>query len=184
MAKFEALIKDVDRLYSAVYNGAKRSAERVVEELQQEGPSWTGIFSNSWQITEGNTTASGNGIEGEPRKVLLPSLPTAARKFTSANVIVFSILNTADHRELALDKVEGVFRRPSPLPKTELGKRKFYEVNEGRVNPSKRWNVGGGSPSSSSSRTADQDWYSAYVRGGSIQRIIRSELSTAVRKLA
>lgn len=183
MAKFEALIEDVGRFYSSVYNGAKRSAERVVGDLQQAGPSWTGVFSNSWQISEGQTTVSGNGAAGEPRKLTFPALPATQRKFTSTSTVVFSIVNTANYRELALDKEEGIFRRPSPLPKTELGRRKFYEVNEGRVDPSKRWDVGGGNPESSSSRTAAQDWYSDYVNSGNIQRIIKSELSTAVRRL-
>jgi hypothetical protein len=184
VTKFEALIQDVERFYSSAYNGAKRSAERVVYELQQEGPSWTGVFSNSWQISEGQTTVSGNGVIGEPRKLTFPTLPTTPRKFVSTDAVVFSIVNTANYRELALDKEEGIFRRPSPLPKTELGRRKFYEVNEGRIDPSKRWDIGGGNPTSSSSRTAAQDWYSNYVNSGNIQRIIKSELSTAVRRLA
>ena len=184
MAKFEALVKDIGSFYSSVYDGAKRSAERVVGDLQQKGPSWTGVFSNSWQISEGQTTVSGNGVKGEPKQLTFPSLPTTPRKFVSTDVIVFSIVNTAQHRELALDKEEGIFKRPSPLPQTELGRRKFYEVNEGRINPSMRWDVGGGNPESASSRTAAQDWYSDYVNSGNIQRIIKSELSVVVRRLA
>lgn len=184
MAKLEALIKDVDRFYSSVYNGVKRSAERVVSDLQQEGPSWTGNFSNSWQISEGGKTVSGNGRAGEPVPLTFPERVTSSRKFGKTDIIVFSILNTSGYKDLAMDKAEGVFRRPSPLPQTELGRRKFYEVNEGRVNPSKRWDVGGGNPNSSSSRTATRDWYTTYINSGKIQRIIKTELSTSVQRLA
>jgi hypothetical protein len=183
MAKLEALIKDVDRFYSSVYNGVKRSAEQVVHDLQQEGPSWTGTFSNSWQISEGQKTVSGNGKTGEPIKLTFPEMAASSRRFRTNDLVVFSILNTAKHRDLAMDKAEGTFRRPSPLPQTELGRRKFYEVNEGRVNPSKRWNVGGGNPNSASSRTAVPDWYSAYIGSGRIQRIIKTELSVSVQRL-
>jgi len=182
MTKFEALINDVNSFYSSVYNGAKRTAETVVTDLQQAGPSWTGQFSNSWQITEGSKEVRGNGQSGEPRALNFPELPASSRKFTPQDVVVFSIYNYSEHRNLALDMEEGVFVRPSDLPQTELGKRKFFEVNEGRVNPSKRWQVGGGNPQSKSSRTAKPDWYLDYVSSGNIQRILKRELRTNVSR--
>lgn len=185
MAKLEALIKDADRFYASVYNGVKRSAEKVVDELQQAGPSWTGKFSNSWEIREGQKTVSGGGVQGEPKQLTFPPLAvTNTRLFKSTDSIVFSIFNTSSYRDLALDKKEGTFRRPTALPQTELGQRKFFEVNQGRVNPSKRWEVGGGSLKSSSSRTANQDWYSDYISSGKIQRILKNELDSSVRRLA
>lgn len=186
MAKFEALIEDIGRFYSSVYNGAKRSAERVVSDLQQEGPSWTGRFSNSWQISEGRTRVSGNGQAGEPIPLQFPTAPTAgSRQFTKNDVIVFSILNTSPYKDLAMDKIEGVFERPkdAPVPQTQLGLSKWDPVNQGRRPNSKRGQTGGGSTNSSSSRTAILDWYTNYVDSGRIQRVIQTELSTAVQRL-
>lgn len=186
MAKFEALINDVGRFYTSVYNGAKRSAERVVDELQQEGPSWTGRFSNSWQISEGRTRVSGDGQPGEPRPLQFPAAPTGGpRQFTKSDVIVFSILNVSPYRDLAMDKIEGVFERPkdAQIPQTQLGLSKWDPVDQGRKPNSKRGQTGGGNPNSSSSRTAILDWYTNYVDSGKIQRVIQTELSASVQRL-
>jgi hypothetical protein len=186
MTKFEALINDVNKFYSSVYNGAKRSAERVVEDLQQKGPSWTGRFSNSWQITEGGTTVTSTGQPGEPQPVNFPVLPASkARKFTQQDVVLFSIFNGSQYRDLAMDKVEGVFERPknAPIPQTQLGLSKWDPVQQGRKQSTRRGDIGGGDGSGSSSRTAMLDWYPNYVNSGKIQRIITSELSVAVQRL-
>jgi hypothetical protein len=44
-------LEELDRVFATtLFNGPKAAAERVVRDLQQAGPSWTGKFSNSWQI--------------------------------------------------------------------------------------------------------------------------------------
>ena len=186
MAKFDELISDIDKLYAVVYNGAKRSAERVVDDLQQAGPNWTGKFSNSWEITEGTKRAYGGGKEGDPVPLRLPSLSVNNRKITKQDTIVFSILNTSPHKDLAMDKIEGVFERPkdAPVPKTQLGRSKYDPETTGRRSNTKRGQTGGGAPGATSSRTADLDWYTTYLDSGKIQSIIRSELDVNVRRLA
>jgi hypothetical protein len=185
MAKFEALITDVDKFYASIYNNAKRAAEKVVSDLQQEGPSWTGTFSNSWEISEGNKRVAGDKQAGEPRQLTFPALQPSRRTFKSTDVITFSILNTSPHKDLAMDKIEGVFNRPkdAPIPQTQLGLKKWDPVNEGRRTDTKRGQTGGGNPASSSSRTAPLDWYSTYLGSGKIQKAIQNELGTAVRRL-
>lgn len=184
MAKFEALINDVGRFYTSVYNGAKRSAERVVDELQQEGPSWTGRFSNSWQISEGRTRVSGDGQPGEPRPLHFPAAPAGgSRLFTKNDVVVFSISNSSAHSDLARDLVTGSFFRPTEQPQTQLGLRKWERINEGRNRNVLRGQIGGGKPGNGSSRTADLDWYTTYVNSGKIQRVIQTELSASVQRL-
>lgn len=185
MAKFEALLRDTDRFYASVYNGAKRSAERVVADLQQEGPSWTGRFSNSWQISEGDTTVKGTNSPGEPQQLKFPVLRAdSAKLFTKDDVVVFSILNTSPHKDLAMDKVEGKFERPTDKPQTQLGLSKWLEQAGGRAGTVKRYQLGGGNPLSKSSRTAVQDWYTGYVGSRRIQQIIRAELNTSVQRLS
>ena len=52
------VFKDIGKMFQKIDQdvaslallGAIKSAERAVSELQQEGPSWTGKFSNSWEI--------------------------------------------------------------------------------------------------------------------------------------
>lgn len=185
MAKFETLITDVDKFYASVYNGAKRATERVVSDLQQEGPSWTGTFSNSWEIAEGTKRVAGDKQPGEPRQLVFPALQPSRRMFKNTDAITFSILNTSPYKDLATDKIEGVFNRPkdAPVPQTQLGLKKWDPVAEGRRANTKRGQTGGGNPEGSSSRTAPLDWYSTYIGSGKIQKAIQNELGTAVRRL-
>jgi hypothetical protein len=184
MATFEALIQDLDtKVYAAVYNAAKQATQSVVADLQQAGPSWSGKFSNSWEIKEGNVSVSGNGVPGEPVAVIFPGLSRSTRKAQRTDVIVFKITNTSPYKDLAMDKVEGSFTRPTKLPQTSLGRSKFDEILQGRTSSSQRGNIGGGS-AGVSSRTANLDWYSDYVSSGRIERIIKTQLSSLVRRTA
>ena len=56
MAKgqFDKFQKKIDRYTTSVLNGQLTGAEEVVKLLQFRGPSWTGRYSNSWQIRVGN----------------------------------------------------------------------------------------------------------------------------------
>ena len=73
---FHKMAEDLDMVgASAVVNGPLASARRVISELQQEGPSWTGRFSNSWKIeTLDGRSYGGDGQQGEPRSVKIPLL--------------------------------------------------------------------------------------------------------------
>ena len=69
------LLDELDRIAATtIYNGPKRAAERIVAELQQAGPSWTGKFSNSWQIQTPTRLVKGTGQPGEPKPLSTPSL--------------------------------------------------------------------------------------------------------------
>lgn len=187
----KSLGEELDRLASSLtLLGPTVAAERIVRELQQEGPSWTGKFSNSWQI-EGpqGQTVKGDGQPGEPRPVEFTSGPFTGRQAVATifrtgllkDKIIFRVSNFSSYAAQATDEEVGTFLRPTALPQTELGKSKFFEVNEGRVNPSKRWDVGGGNPESSSSRTAKQDWLANYAGGGRLNKAVQISMDAALR---
>ena len=73
---FWELAKDLDMVgASTVTVGPLRAAQRVIRELQEEGPSWTGQFSNSWQVeTLDGRSFKGDGGRGEPRRINIPLL--------------------------------------------------------------------------------------------------------------
>jgi hypothetical protein len=185
------ILEELDRVAGSLTNiGPVLAAERVVRELQQTGPSWTGKFSNSWQIVgPQGQTVKGDGLPGEPRPIEFGSAPFTGRQALSVlgrrvfttDKIVFKISNFSSYAAEATDEVKGVFIRPTPLPQTALGRSKFYEVNQGRVNPSERWDVGGGKPDSSSSRTADQDWLANYAGGGHLPKAVQIAMDAAFR---
>lgn len=73
MAKnpLQKLAEELDRIGSSlVISGPTRVAKRTIKELQEEGPSWTGRFSNSYQIeTPDGRIYKGDGSPGEPRPI-------------------------------------------------------------------------------------------------------------------
>jgi hypothetical protein len=182
MATFNALIEDIDKkFFASVYNAVKTTGQEVIAELQQRGPSWTGRFSNSWELAEGNIAVSGNRAQGEPLAVLFPKAAPSLRKFTGNAEVVFRITNISPqpYKDLALDKIEGQFEHITPEPLTALGLSKYEEFTQGRSFSSRRGAAGTGGPGLSS-RTAALDWYSDYLSGGYIPRIIKTQLSAIV----
>ena len=69
------LKKEVSRWTATVLNkGVLPSAEDLVRELQFKGPSWTGRYSNSWQIQVGNEKSTGTRRPGEPKPIKAPKI--------------------------------------------------------------------------------------------------------------
>lgn len=182
--------EEIDRIAaSATLIGPITAAERVVRELQQAGPSWTGRFSNSWQI-EGpqGQTVKGDGQPGEPRPVEFTSAPftgpqaaaTLLRIKLLKDKVVFKISNTSKYADVATDEREAVFIRPTPEPLTQLGRSKYFEGDKPRQGQTYRWDVGSKAVVGPSSRTAEQDWLPNYVSSG-LNRAIQISMDAALR---
>jgi len=185
--------QEIDRIAaSALLVGPTVAAERIVKELQQAGPSWTGRFSNSWQI-EGpqGQTVRGDGRPGEPRPVEFTTAPftgpqaaaTLFRTTVLKDKIVFKISNYSDYADTATDFVEGTFRRPTPEPLTQLGKSKFFEGNKPREGNTFRWDVGSRAVIGPSSRTAEQDWLPNYASAG-LNRAVQISMDAVLNRRA
>lgn len=184
--EFPKFLEEVNRVFgTSVFNGARAAAERTVRELQQEGPSWSGQFSNSWQIQTPSRTVKGDGGTGEPRPINAPTVTTqeAARSIGSTNKIVFKISNFSPYAAEATDQVEATFRRPTPLPQTQLGRSKWEVSDTGRVNPGLRGRIGGGSANGEASRTAPLDWFPTYVQGGNLDKAVKIEMDAVFNTL-
>ena len=68
-------LRDLDRIAgTTIANGQRAAAERVVREMQKAGPSWSGEFSNSWEIRTASRTVRGTGSAGEPQPIRAPSV--------------------------------------------------------------------------------------------------------------
>ena len=187
------LKKEVSRWTATVLNkGVLPSAEDLVRELQFKGPSWTGRYSNSWQIEVAGVKSTGTRNPGEPKPVKSPKIKLAdARKNrVSKNEIKLEIRNLARSRGYAQDEKEGRFRRGKAgtkkigvEPKTKLGKRpeKFDQTTTGRV-IGLRGDIGGGKPGIISSRTAKLDWFKTFQKAGELERIIKIEVDKNNRR--
>ena len=182
--------QEIDRIAaSALLIGPITAAERVVRELQQAGPSWTGKFSNSWQI-EGpqGQSVKGDGGPGEPRPITFTTAPftgpQAAATLLRTNVlkdkVVFRISNFSGYADVATDFAQGVFKRPTPEPLTQLGRSKFFQGNKPREGNTFRWDVGSEALIGPSSRTADQDWLPTYASAG-LNKAVQIAMDAALR---
>ena len=184
---FHKLVKDLDLVgASAVVNGPLASARRAISELQQEGPSWTGSFSNSWQVkTLDGRSYSGDGQPGEPRSVKIPLLTgrQAFKTVFNKDKVVYTISNFYPWAGQATDLIEDDFSRPTPQPETQLGLSKWERSEQRR--PSRRhprYDIFGGG-TGDASRTASKDWFTKYVTGGRLDKAITIEMDNTLRRL-
>jgi hypothetical protein len=180
-------LDELDRIAATtIYNGPKRAAERLVSELQQAGPSWTGRFSNSWQIQTPTRLVKGAGQPGEPKSLTTPSLRgrEVTRSFATKDSVIFTISNFSPHVLEAIDAVEHdrtYWKRITPEPTTQLGLSK-WEVSGSRADVSYRGQIGGGGKKgSTSSRTAPLDWFATYA-SAQLDRAIQIEMDSAINR--
>jgi hypothetical protein len=184
--------KELDRVAaSAVLIGPIAAAERIVREVQQAGPSWTGKFSNSWQI-EGpqGQSVKGDGQPGEPRPVQFTTAPFTGRQAAATlfrttvlkDKVVFKVSNFSTYAAEATDEVQSTFIRPkdAPVPQTQLGLSKWEQQTTTRLRNTYRGQTGGGRPNGSASRTAPLDWLATYASAG-LNRAIKIEMDAALR---
>ena len=190
------LAKEVNRYTATVLNkGVLPGVEEVVKELQHLGPSWTGRYSNSWQIIVGREKSTGTRSPGNPKPVKAPKMNVKSIRAgrVSRDEINIEIRNIAESKEYAEDIKQGRFRRGlvkgkggikdiGSKPRTAKGKSKFQEVGGGRGGLTMRGEIGGGRPEFLSSRTAELDWLPKYLRGGSLQQTIKLELNKSIKK--
>jgi len=178
-------LKELDRWAASVaYTGPLNAAQETVSNLQKKGPVWTGEYSNSWQITGAGRTSSGTKQSGAPTKIKVPRLSgkSVTRALLGKDRVSFSIANTADHKGYAEDKVPGRFKRFTPVPIADG--RKWVQTNSGRrQGESLRYEIGGGSEKSVSSRTAPVDWLLKFERGGELDKTVKIELDRAIQKV-
>lgn len=182
------LVRQLDEVAATtVYNGPKACAERVVRELQNAGPNWSGRFSNSWSIATPSRTAEGDGGPGEPRPIYTPAITgrEAVASFLTKNSVVFRISNTSPHALEAIDAVQHSrnywARRRTATPETQLGMRKWETFNEARQNTSYRGQTAGGGEGEST-RTAPLDWFSTYA-SANLGRAVQIEMDSAMSRL-
>jgi len=174
------LINELERVYGVlIYESPVKAAERVVTELQQEGPIWTGEYANSWQIEAAGTVVKGNGQGGSPRPLKMPKLTTKQKRSLRTNKVIIS--NFSEKAGYAQDETPGRFRRFTPTPLAQGGK--WVQTGSGRKEGEVlRPDIGGGSEKSVSSRTADLDWYPTYLNSGKLSKAITVETDKALKK--
>jgi len=177
-------------------NGVVRGAEDIVKGLQNAGPSWTGRYSNSWQIEIAGVQRKGTQREGMPKPIEFPDFTEKDVKqlMSEKNVIEYEIRNLSRRAEYAEDKKLGRFRtgqfnKPrrkfvTDQPKTAKGRaaiQSFSNLNQGRLQEDLRGSLGGRSGGYSRA-TAPLDWLPTYLNGGKLKQTIDLAVKKATRK--
>ena len=198
MARADKELSDLQRqikqhAVDILQKGVIPGAEDVIKELQFHGPSWTGVYSNSWQIEIAGQKGTGTRRGGEPKPVKGPKLTLAQvrRAASSSGQVDLEIRNLRQKRikGYAEDTIEGRFTRGEKggkkigqEPRTQKGRDSLIPLNDGRLTEGFRGDLGGGKPSGFSSATAELDWLPTYLSGGSLKQTLDLAINRAVKQ--
>ena len=185
--------KRITRYTANRLNGALVGAEGAVKLLQFEGPSWTGRYSNSWQIRVGNRKSTGTRNPGNPKPIKAPKMNVKTiREAQKKGFIEVEISNLARSAPYAEDRKLGRFRRGRAgtkvignEPRTALGKSKFKQSGSGRKSRlTMRKDIGGGTPGVLSGTTAQPnvDWLKTTLKGGKLKQLLKLEFKKGKSK--
>ena len=174
-------IENIDKTIAAFFlSGAQGAAMQVVDDLQERGPSWTGKFSNSWQIetrTPGlewrGTMQAGEPVSpfqdgsGGPKVTMRDARDVLEKGKVAFRVSNVSPVNNSgqQYAEFATDRKEGVFsgKWAGSEPQTQKGRANWESANTKRKIPDMRGNIGSGTEEGFSSRTAEEDRFDRYI---------------------
>ena len=162
--------------------GVAQSAQGVVKELQELGPSWSGEFANSWEIASESKVTSGTGAPGAPQRLLAPIL--TPNQYKQKPEIKYFIANKAPHADYALDIREGRFFPPDSQPErnSAAASGKLIRTGSRPSGDHKRGDLSGNGAGQGTS-SAELDWYTTYVRGGKIDKAISLYMDQALRNV-
>ena len=180
--------RDMNKLkILTTYSGPARAAEKIVTKLQEKGPAWTGLYSNSWQIEILNKKSTGTRRRGEAKPIKSPKIHGNSLKANKS--VKCSIVNLARSRGYAQDERLGRFRRGKAgnknigdRPFTQQGQTNLRFEDTSRLNPGYRGDIGG-TPGGFSSATAELDWFPKYTDGGRFKADVALEVNNAIKKV-
>lgn len=135
---------------------AQEAAELIVEELQDDGPAWTGEFRNNWVIVTGTgkrIPATKETSYKKPERMnpsIEPRKTITAPKFKGKKDNGYTIGNVMKYRDIALDLDPGKWRTQP----TENGPKR---------------------------NTAPEDWYINFVQGGKMRQILEAATLKAAK---
>ena len=162
-------------LLEQVNEAAREATVRVMNDLAEKGPEWSGDFKNSWMAIPAGKGASGS--TGGEYPYTLDDVPKLSTNLAEMRrVTKFRIENRQPYAPYALDLEEGVFRgdRKGNFP---IGK---VVAKGSRPTPGKRGNVKGGMGEATS--TAEKDWYRNYLKGGAMKKAIVEGVTAGLTK--
>jgi len=176
--KLIARIKVVSETVS--YTAPARASEKVTDSLQQLGPRWTGLFSNSWfiQSKDYGLIGDGTGQPGNPRPIRIAGSPprSKVKQVIASGSSTFSIINDIYYSQEAIDAVPYTpesFDQSEPLKQAKSGFRE-----PGGTRGMKNLDKNG-----PNRQTAQLDWFPKYAAGGKMQKDVETTFANIFNKL-
>jgi len=172
-AKQRAFAKDLERdARRKLARGIQEFAIRSMNNLAEAGPAWTGEFSQSWVFTaEGGSAQSPTaGAKIGIGKYNRNDVPVRqVEQYLKQGRSRFQLVNTSEHAAIAIDEQESMFAPPPDQPDPVKIPVKF---GTGRPDQEHlRWQLGNREGEEITSQiTAEQDWFTTYLKGGQLQR--------------
>jgi hypothetical protein len=142
-----------------------------MNELAQKGPAWSGEFSASWGFAPKGAAPDTPGTTGQVYRYTKNDVNLyTVERYLKNGTTDFSITNTSEHANEAIDGTKAIFTRPPWGPVKE----ESLELGTGREQPSLRYEIGanfdGRLKDAPAARTAEPDWYVTYLLGGGLQK--------------
>ena len=167
IGKFKNVVKNfTDQEKKDLNKGFREAALKVMNDLAEISPEWSGNFKNSWVATPVNGKSVAKSGSYRYKLSDIPRLSIKEDQFFKATK--FEISNTSKYADFAMDLVPGRFfipkEKPNPNGKVEKsGKRDITK-------DTKRGKISGGD--GKARITAPLDWYTNYLKGGGLQKSI------------
>jgi hypothetical protein len=166
MAKPKSWDKISIRTKQRVERRVRGAAVRIMNDLAERGPNWSGVFRDSWEAVP-LVAASGGSFTGFPYNASsVPRLAITNRDLRSSSLKVYDIVNGTDYALIAMDLEPGDFWA-ADNPKGEIvlrGERQSDQI---------RGHIAEGEGNNRA--TAERDWYANYIYGGGLEKAMRDD---------
>jgi hypothetical protein len=145
----------------------RRSAVRIMNDLAEAGPNWSGVFRDSWEAVP-EVSATGGAFTGYPYNgSSVPRLTLNDQDLRSPTIVAYSIVNATDYAPIAMDLEPGDFWAKDQ-PKGDIVLKGVREDDQirGHIDTSEP---------GSNRATAERDWYRTYCEGGGLEKAMRED---------
>lgn len=168
-----------DNIRNKMNVAARQAATKIMNDLAEKGPAYSGEFRDSWRALAVDGGSGGGNQGSYPYKISdVPNLKITRKSME--RVKVFEIVNTSPYALYAMDIIPGRWITPEGVaPKGGIEFGIVYGKRYGRF----RGEVKKDGEAMRVS-TAEKDWYTNYVNGGEMSDAVKRILKFTIQSSA
>ena len=173
--------KDLRRTVARMVQGA---AIEICNDLVKAGPIWSGRFASSWYM-ENIGNIGGSRVSWSIYKYSAKDFRvTSIEKALKSGITDFSIINTSDHAQIAIDGQTSIYQHPNSNDPLKDPVQFGFRPKDGFGDqiPSYRWDVsmGYGGSKPNAMITAEPDWMGAYALDGRLSQSLEHGIRLSI----